>query len=179
MSRRDPLVPTDANPEVKRLRLMSFQTRRDPRHRKETPAITKDRLLRIVIIVGILLGAIAALVLVAVYEPAKPERPTPTVSPTAPATRPPALGTPTSTSKVTTKPSVARVQPIASSEDTAIAIARELKPLENLDEGDRVLYQDRVCTWQKWGKRMTTSTIECAGLTFTTDTMRLIPAERR
>lgn len=59
-----------------------------------------------------------------------------------------------------------------------IARAKQIKPLEDIHKGDRVLYQGHVCTWQTWDKDITTSTIKCPGeKAFQIQTGRLTPVE--
>lgn len=59
-----------------------------------------------------------------------------------------------------------------------VARARQIKPLEDIHKGDRVLYQGSVCTWQLWDKDITTSTIKCPGAkAFQIQTGRLTPVE--
>ncbi len=56
--------------------------------------------------------------------------------------------------------------------------AAEVKPLEDIKKGDRVLYQGHVCRWQLWNLNINTSTIKCtSGKAFQIQTGRLTPVE--
>jgi hypothetical protein len=61
-----------------------------------------------------------------------------------------------------------------------VARARQVKPLEDIQAGDRVLYQGHVCTWQLWNGSINTSTITCPGQkSFEIQTGRLTPVESK
>lgn len=59
-----------------------------------------------------------------------------------------------------------------------VANAKKIKPLENIQKGDRVIFRGRVCIWQLWNRNINTSTIKCSGRNrFQTQTARLTPVE--
>lgn len=63
--------------------------------------------------------------------------------------------------------------------DQLVDNAQLIKPLEDLDKGDRVLFRERVCLWQGWNKNINTSTITCTGKTLKVATARLTPLEQK
>ena len=67
-----------------------------------------------------------------------------------------------------------------SEESVLVANAKKVKPLEDLERGDRVIFRGRVCIWQLWNNSINTSTIKCPGRNpFQTQTGRLTPVELR
>ncbi|HST84222.1 MAG TPA: hypothetical protein VLL08_20975 [Kineosporiaceae bacterium] len=59
-----------------------------------------------------------------------------------------------------------------------VANAKRIKPLENIEKGDRVIFRGQVCVWQLWNGNLNTSTIKCPGRNrFQTQTGRLTPVE--
>ena len=55
-----------------------------------------------------------------------------------------------------------------------------MKPLEDIEKGDRVIYQEHVCVWLLWDRNINTSTIRCRGQhAFQIQTGRLTPVELR
>lgn len=59
-----------------------------------------------------------------------------------------------------------------------VAAAMKVKPLEDIQKGDRVIYQGHVCRWQLWDLNINTSTIKCASRkAFQIQTGRLTPVE--
>jgi len=70
--------------------------------------------------------------------------------------------------------------PKAGGRSDLVANARKIKPLEDIEKGDRVLFRGRVCTWQLWSKNINTSIIKCPGRELLqTQTARLTPVELR
>jgi hypothetical protein len=70
--------------------------------------------------------------------------------------------------------------PSPSAGDELITNARKLKPLEDIQKGDRVIFRGRVCVWRLWNNNINTSTIKCPGKNlFQTQTARLTPVELR
>ncbi len=65
-----------------------------------------------------------------------------------------------------------------SADDDLVANALKIKPLENIERGDRVIFRGKVCAWQMWNRTINTSTIKCPGRNvFQTQTGRLTPVE--
>lgn len=90
-----------------------------------------------------------------------------------------AISTTTSTTTAGPVPSDATPTPTEQKDDL-VAQAREVKPLEDLDPGDRVLYQEHLCYWRAWMGSVSTSKIECTeGDPFQIQTARLTPVERK
>lgn len=76
-------------------------------------------------------------------------------------------------------PSTRRPTPTPTVEDL-VAKAMKMKPLEDIEKGDRVLYQGHTCRWMSWDKNINTSTIKCPGeKAFQIQTGRLTPVEMR
>jgi hypothetical protein len=79
----------------------------------------------------------------------------------------------------TPKPVTATASPVATPEDL-VANALAVKPLEDIQKGDRVIYQGHVCRWILWNKDINTSTIKCPGQKqFQIQTGRLTPVEKK
>ncbi len=95
-------------------------------------------------------------------------------TPRAPVTRP--LGQATHPERTISSP---RPTP-SPTPDPLVRDALGLKPLEDIESGDRVIYQGKVCTWQKWDGNINTSMIKCPGeKAFEIETGRLTPVERK
>jgi hypothetical protein len=61
-----------------------------------------------------------------------------------------------------------------------IVMAKQLKPLADIQKDDRVIYQGRTCWWLSWGGDINTSLIKCANRApLRTDTVQLTPVESR
>lgn len=59
-----------------------------------------------------------------------------------------------------------------------VANARKILPLEDISNGDRVLYQGHLCYWREWQGTIAVSKIECGeGNVFQVPTGRLTPVE--
>ncbi len=171
----DPLTPSEANPEVKRLRLLSRRSKAESapaevpakperRHRQEGPP-RRGTAIPIALVVLIVGGAIVALLLIIARDQgAFDDKPAPTPTTTRPQ---PSSGT------------TSRTRAVINGEGLEVASARLVKPLVELEKGDRVLYQDQLCTWKDWHAGITQSTITCGELTFDTETAKLTPVELR
>jgi hypothetical protein len=80
--------------------------------------------------------------------------------------------------RASTQPGAGAVVPPTLSREQMLDNARRLKPLEDLEEGDRVLYKGRVYTWESWHKSIDTSRIRSVtGKEFEVPTGRLTPVE--
>lgn len=90
-------------------------------------------------------------------DSASAERPAPTVTETLPAVTMPSIEQP--------------VDPVEA--------ARKIKPLEDIEPGDRVLYQGSLCVWDEWAGDIDVSVITCDDETFEIQTGRLTPVELR
>jgi hypothetical protein len=61
-----------------------------------------------------------------------------------------------------------------------IVVAKQLKPLADIQRDDRVIYQGRTCSWLQWSGNINTSLIKCANRPpQQTDTVQLTPVENR
>jgi hypothetical protein len=64
--------------------------------------------------------------------------------------------------------------------DDPASAAMAIKPIEDLQANDRVVYQNRLCQWRSWGRSKDTSMINCSGRrSFQTQTFRLTPVEMK
>jgi hypothetical protein len=110
------------------------------------------------VVVGLVLGLIALAYAWAIYLTATegnrvPVRP-PVATPGSESTPPPATG-------AATPPASASAAP-AATEDALVAAARAVKPLADLETGDRVLYKGEVWYWRGWDARPELSWISAA-----------------
>jgi hypothetical protein len=97
----------------------------------------------------------------------------------APRERPPVVSIPTGPPPTVT-PTRNDVSRSTEDDTELIANAKRIKPLEDIDRGDRVIFRGQVCTWQLWTRTINTSTIKCPGRSrFQTQTARLTPVELR
>jgi hypothetical protein len=61
-----------------------------------------------------------------------------------------------------------------------IAVAKHLKPLSDIQQEDRVIYQGTACKWLEWRGDINTSVIKCPGRALQrVDTVQLTPVEGR
>lgn len=128
---------------------------------KATGSAVRHPVMMVAILPILVLGAIAIDQLASDDEPTATK--TPLVSTTAPRT-------PATTSAPT--PSATR--------DDEVAKAFAVKPLEDLQEGDRVIYESKVCRWLSWDQSISISTIKCPRESeFAIQTARLTPVEPR
>lgn len=158
LSRR---VLDDGTPETTRIRPMSASDAPRRRHRK--PSSRTD----VIIYIALLLILTTIILIAALRLSGKPSTPAPRTTPTTiTVTHPP---TPTKTPKPSR----------TSLKDPQVAAALKIKPLEDLQKGDRVIYQNHPCIWLAWNKNITTSTIRCTGDSFQIQTGRLTPVEKK
>ncbi len=156
--KHDPVVPSDADPEIKRLRMLGEPERPRQRHRADGPpagpAKPRSGLPGMLLVVFIVAAAIAALVMVAIQS--RHDHPEPMYP----------IPNPSTSVK-------------AEQETNQIDEARRYKPLYELRPGDRVLYDGEVCLFRRWENGVNTSTIKCDEVPeFQISTARLVPVER-
>lgn len=61
-----------------------------------------------------------------------------------------------------------------------ISVAKNLKPLSDIQQEDRVIYQATACKWLQWSGDINTSVIKCPGRALLhVDTVQLTPVEGR
>jgi hypothetical protein len=145
---------TDA--EIKRLRMLARRNPSSGRRRVEKPRRARGSYIVYVVLMLALFSVIILAFLRLGEEPPEPAgHPAPVV-----------------TSRASTAPVNPPPDPVAA--------ARKVKPLEDIEKGDRVLYRAKVCIWRGWNGSISTSIITCPGDDeIRIQTGRLTPVELR
>lgn len=138
---------------------------RERRHRNETPP--RRGPIGPMICTGLILATLVSALVVAALADDAPQEGTHEAAPTTQTATTPGT-TPTPEATTTTSPT----------EDLVVS-AQRIKPLEDIEKGDRVIYQGDVCTWLKWEGDINVSTIRCEERTFDIQTGRLTPVEHK